>query len=646
MFKFQSVVMALMLQSCVGTKQVDTSEDNTVVPQDMFVTGSGFGIHSLISELESNGHTIAIAGSSQTLLSALTLVDGVYQYKTVLLFEPAESYTEEEVAAVQEFVNQGNRVTMFVNSARNVEPLLHAYGMDIPPIGITDANECYLYDTNTFADPQGDFADGVTDVVFFDAHQLETGIPVQVDVDAEDPSFGEEVIFDATPIALSRTDQQPLAAVVANEAGGEFIVVADNQFMVDQDPEFSQSYTSGLYLFDNCQFALNAIRAGVCSVDSEGPEFRFLYVRHGEDHNREIPDSTEFTDPNGEYRINVQLQDDRGVWRAVYRINGEGDVEMFNYPGCSDRSINIHPDMPRNLKFTDSRNFLAGTSIDIFIKDLNEGENIIEVTAYDGSNNASTESITVTKQTFPPPNSGRILFQGLVADQEGLAASGSGHAMPSGLSEVVFNVDTETCSAGTAAPAFYSIQTRDNVETSFRAGAHALSINSGFSALSEATSNNVNELTLHFGELNLGADVQGEDWDRSGNTDTETRRYSNPGDTDFDGACEPGTDCTKLELHWEGNPMLEATMGSVFLTLDHNESHICGDDFIRVVTSTMTDLALAENASGSAVDIGNAMLQDIGAEGVCLRLADTEPIVRTSGDFNIQNGTLDIGPCE
>jgi len=206
----------------------------------------------------------------------------------------------------------------------------------------------------------------------------------------------------------------------------------------------------------------------------------------------------------------------------------------------------------------------------------------------------------------------------------GFVADGVAHGL-GGLSNSYYNVTTGDCVEGTGY-AFQSFSTNTN------GGGYGLEITENFSNLQaqlEANGFEPGDVTVSFGELSLGDDVNGEDWGGEGSS--EWRVYGNYSDSN-------------IYIEVAGEPMLVGTMAPNYVELDHNDPDSCGDDAIRGVSDRIFDLTIDPAASAVNQEVGEGMLDDIQDEGLWMSVDNpNSPIVRTKGEFSASCATMGTG---
>lgn len=238
---------------------------------------------------------------------------------------------------------------------------------------------------------------------------------------------------------------------------------------------------------------------------------------------------------------------------------------------------------------------------------------------------------------------GTIDLEGYAAEGEGLVAWDAGHDMYDSLSTSALSSSSGECVESDPGPAFYSVASADARTAGATGAAHAVGV-SGFSNfMTTLGEGDLSLLTVRFGELNLGEDVEGADWWWSG--DTETRIYGNPGDADRDGVCEDTVSCSTIELLFDGEVILVGTQAAVTVTFDHNAPESCSDDSMFAATDRIVDMALPADASAEAIELGASFLDDLGGEGACITVTSDSPIVRQVPSLDVQVGTIQTGDC-
>jgi hypothetical protein len=154
-------------------------------------------------------------------------------------------------------------------------------------------------------------------------------------------------------------------------------------------------------------------------------------------------------------------------------------------------------------------------------------------------------------------------------------------------------------------------------------GAHGVAPFEGTWRLSEVMARyrrGPGSLRLSFGRMDLGEDVEGEDWFFVG--DVETRYYRGG----------------LLWLTWDGEVILEAPMPMLALRIDYNEPQVCSDEAIEVESEVFTAAIftdVSQGASAEAQEVAQALLSDLGLGGA-LRLYSLSLQPALQQEFNVQ----------
>ena len=250
-------------------------------------------------------------------------------------------------------------------------------------------------------------------------------------------------------------------------------------------------------------------------------------------------------------------------------------------------------------------------------------------------NSDSTESPDNTVQ-FADECGGQICLAGPLEEGFGFVASGRGHGISSETNSSFYSFGADACRSTGSTQAFYSFATMDYHSDSSSAGAYGQGIGDNFSNLRLALHQmeaSINDLTVSFGFVDLGEDIEGQDFIFF-DSELEWRYYSN-------------NDASIVEIKFNGEPMLIGTMADVHLELDYNEASDCSDDHIRAYTEPVLDLQIAIDAPEDNVLLGQALLQDSAEQGVWFSLDNpSSPITRDQPFFEADNAQLGIGPVE
>ncbi len=201
----------------------------------------------------------------------------------------------------------------------------------------------------------------------------------------------------------------------------------------------------------------------------------------------------------------------------------------------------------------------------------------------------------------PPalPVAGTIPCRGVSGDHEGAIAwytdgmgaepINSGHAIP-------WNACT---SIGFA---YYYIASRDyaGIDPASSGGIRGLDPVAGFPRLTAALANqgyDIGQLKARYTAMNLGADVQGQDWSYDPNTMTEVRRYRG------------GTFTFTLD----GQPLVGGAMPDFYMAIQYALMGIPCNDRISGYTDTVHPVDQSQASPAAVQAVAAALLQDIGA---------------------------------
>jgi len=231
---------------------------------------------------------------------------------------------------------------------------------------------------------------------------------------------------------------------------------------------------------------------------------------------------------------------------------------------------------------------------------------------------------------------GQICLAGPLEEGFGFVASGRGHGISAQTNSSFYSFGADACRSTGSTQAFYSFATMDYHSDSSTGGVYGQGIGDNFSNLRLALHNmgaSINDLTVSFGFVDLGEDIEGQDYIFFG-SELEWRYYAN-------------NDASVVEIKFNGEAMLIGTMADVHLELDYNEASDCSDDHIRAYTEPILDLQIAADASEENIRLGQALLQDSGEEGVWFSLDNpSSPITRDQPFFEADNAQLGIGVME
>ena len=595
--------MLLLALGCTATDDIYIERTSQQGPQR--------DLTMLLAELDANGERVTY-DADVDLLAALRTTGREHPHDTIVLIQPDHDYTTEEVDALTRFIHAGFQVTLFTSSGRHVQDLLDEFGVTVGR-AVRDDEHHYLQADYPLVDAMGDAAGGVDSAVLVD------GVTV---------TGGE----DAEVLLRSRSERTSMAVRV--ERGGGALVVVGAPWLIDaHDTAAEQPYT-GFYLYDNCQLSLNLIGGGICTADETSPDIEEVRLLGG----ASAQPIASLTDANGALTLSFLTQDDRGVFATGYRIDSGEWVDVFAF------NNHLTDQAPQTMR--------TDTSERLYIRDFPEGDSLIEVRAADQSGNEARALHAITRTLFPPASGGRIRLSGVAADFCGLVGWDAGHDVPESLSDSYYSTTRGRCETGSPGQAPYSLATADmspGGDKHYLAGAQASYVEAGFAALRSIVGDeDLADITVHFGELSLGEDSVGDidagaDWDVE--RTTETRVYSNPADTDQDGTCEEEDGCSQLELRYGRLPMLVGTMTALTLELGYGDPADCSDDYTSGWTGTITDLRYHEDAEGTPRTIGEAILADVGEDGVCFRLISDASIVQDTDLLEMKHATLEIGSC-
>lgn len=257
-------------------------------------------------------------------------------------------------------------------------------------------------------------------------------------------------------------------------------------------------------------------------------------------------------------------------------------------------------------------------------EETEEGLDLDDSAAEEADNTAS----------FANECNGQICLAGPLEEGFGFVAAGRGHDISSQSNSSFYSFGADACRATGSTQAFYSFATMDYHSDSSAGGVYGQGIGDNFSNLRLALHNqgaSINDLTVSFGFVDLGEDIEGQDYIFF-SSELEWRYYAN-------------NDASVVEIKFNGEAMLIGTMADVHLELDYNEASDCSDDHIRAYTEPVLDLRIAPDAPEENVLLGQALLQDSGEEGVWFSLENSNsPITRDQPFFEADNAQLGIGP--
>lgn len=173
--------------------------------------------------------------------------------------------------------------------------------------------------------------------------------------------------------------------------------------------------------------------------------------------------------------------------------------------------------------------------------------------------------------------------------------------------------------------AYYYAATRDYVDDNAISGLHALEITDGFPQFGAellAQGYSIDQLTVKFGLMSLGEDLEGQDWSYDEETHVETRRYRG------------GT----YVIQMDGEDMVGGEMPDFTIWVDYNLLEDCLDDEI-IGETDYTDPADASGESSPGVqEVAAAFLADVGYDGIRILFGSLQPAGQTEFEGNGRTG--------
>jgi hypothetical protein len=444
---------------------------------------------------------------------------------------------------------------------------------------------------------------------------------------------------------------------------GSFVAFGSESLIVNHDEE--AAFYAGPYMLHNCEFMMDLIGGGSCANDVTPPTIEsveFINPSTGEV-------LTEFEGVNGEFAIRVKTNDDNVVQAVELTTpisldamdpnnltpyypssshNTEDDTWIYDIRDTIDSFFNPEVSPVDSTHYpTDSMEI---TSPIYAWANLPLGDSTFKVCVSDQffhyyssrEDSIACTEVTITKSITNSVPGGRIRLRLPVTNNgetAGVLLSGFGHEMP--WQSVFENVnDNGNCEEG-ANKAF----------TDMRSGSAGFAvldeIEWGFPNLQNHLNGTVfaNDYQIDFSNMTLT------DWFYNQGTNSETRFYSNPGDTNGDGICDTGP-CSDLIISEQGRIIIDAEMGKVTTELQYGNGTLCQDDSYTGSTDTITSAAPAFGANLNSQQwyFMNAFLADVATDGFCLEMngeANKETLTTNdpNGEFQWLTAYLYLGPC-
>lgn len=255
----------------------------------------------------------------------------------------------------------------------------------------------------------------------------------------------------------------------------------------------------------------------------------------------------------------------------------------------------------------------------------------VKLTISDGSISSSSTQLITILSASEDTCFVYIPFQGLEREQMGVAAW-----------NVIDGGDFELPNVGHLLPqppasiavAYYYIASRDygDLDPNAYAAMHSFESNlSGWSNLKQALLDNgftADDLTISFSTMSLGDDIQGEDWQLYGNY--ENRTYTG------------GT----FNFSIDGERIVSGLVPDLELHLEYHAYQGSSDKIWGKTGYTTVYDSAGKNASEEALNVGNALLNDIGSDPVMFLFSSLQPAnqfefstsKRYGGYFDVQRG--------
>jgi hypothetical protein len=242
-------------------------------------------------------------------------------------------------------------------------------------------------------------------------------------------------------------------------------------------------------------------------------------------------------------------------------------------------------------------------------------------------------AVTLTAALCLASEIGSIAFTGLEADNEGAAAWNTDG---SGPEPARWGHDIDWVPSYCLTYAYYYLASRDYIDGPTAAGMHCTEIMEGFPELTNALAANdysIDQVTIRFGLMDLGDDLEGQDWNYNEEYHWETRHYSG------------GTFLIQLD----GEDMVGGDMPMFTIWIDYNVLDDCLDDWISGLSEFCMPVDMSGGSSAGVQNVAEAFLTDLQSAGFRFTFESLQPAGqmefsgegRTGAYFEAQEGYLE-----